>query len=810
MKSNFLLIYFWFGSLFLLISPAYGQEKYEGVVFDLGTQANISGVKVSSLPTGFLAQTDNSGYFSILLNTAYTGFESGSPGYTFCNNSLFWNLKNEVLVSLFSMDGRLLFSQSAGSSGNMKLSVPNTGYYLLTVQNSDQNINFMLLSNGQNFQLVKAKKLSESVPLYDSSLVFSAPGYSPRTIALGEPGKNLSIGLLKETYEDLGYFNELLNYDAFYMLHSSPPVTNYGEVQSIKVLYDFTVDEIYYTNVKKYPSHYSFAEDVLGYDKGAVNFFYSQYGTHSSRFLHLFTINYHTQIDKYVFMFASLDLITCQGITQTYNKVMETSYLGDQLYFYPNNLRWEDCPEIPMITSGELYNGQNYQPLNLEENYGYLRKVEIENLATEYLGRHDIPVLNGIPNDLSVVSGIITTEFQTALSHINILSHNRQTPNMALKDGWTNPQIDSLLGALVYLKVEANSFTLRNAGAAEANAFWEAHEPHTPVILEKDVETSGLLELSNEDFYSVKTIGGKAANFAELVNLGNIPVPENYFAIPFYYYQQHIQNYGIDTLIDQLLSDEMLYTNLEYRIEKLAALRNLIIQSPLDETLINMVENRIGHFNLFDAFRFRSSTNAEDLEGFNGAGLYDSYSAKKGSSSKTIAKAIRKVWASLWNIRAFDEREYFKIDHHSVAMGVLVHRSFPDEDANGVVVTKNLYNNNHAYTINTQYKEYSIVYPEPGILHDQILTYTIDLEQNGYSIEYLTHSNIPELQGQPVLTDEELYELADYCTIIKHHYYDNIPNNCNCEYEAFAVDIEFKVDSEVSNRKIYIKQVRIY
>lgn len=810
MKSLNLIKYILLSSLILLSIITHGQEKFEGEVFDLGTQNKISEVNISATHSGITAHTNNSGYFSIYLNASPSLPSGHSDGCTVSNNTVYWDLDSDVRILMYSLDGKLVFAENSGSSGNMNFPVPNAGYYLLSITSSAQQINFLLLSNGQNTQLVKAKKLSEATHLNDSSLLLSKPGYYPREIALDKSSGYMKIGLLKQSYEDLGYFTELLNYESFYMLHSSPPVTNFGEVQSIKALYDFTEDKIYYTNVKKYESHYSFAEDILGYDKGSVNFFYSQYGTHSSRFLNLFTINYHTNIDKYIFMFASLDLISCEGVKETYRKVLETSYFGDKLYFYANNQRWEDCPDIPMITSEELYLGQNYQALNLEENYGFLRKVDINELETEYLGRHDIVLLNGIPNDLSVVSGIITTEFQTALSHINILSHNRQTPNMALKDGWTNPQIDSLMGELVYLKVEADSFFLRTANIEEATAFWESREPHTPVILEKDIETSGLIELNNEDFYSVKTIGGKAANFAELVNLETIPVPENYFAIPFYYYQQHIQNYGIDTIIDNLLADEIFFSNIEYRIEKLTALRNLITQSPLDVELLSIVQARISNFNEFNAFRFRSSTNAEDLEGFNGAGLYDSYSAKKGHSSKTIQNAIRKVWASLWNIRAFDEREYFKIDHHSVAMGILVHRSFPDEDANGVVVTKNLYNNNHGYTINAQYKEYSIVYPEQGIMHDQILAYTIDLEQNGYSLEYLTHSNIPELEGSTVLTDEELYELADYCTIIKQHYYNNIPNNCNCEYEAFAVDLEFKVDSEVENRKIYIKQVRIY
>ena len=142
-------------------------------------------------------------------------------------------------------------------------------------------------------------------------------------------------------------------------------------------------------------------------------------------------------------------------------------------------------------------------------------------------------------------------------------------------------------------------------------------------------------------------------------------------------------------------------------------------------------------------------------------------------------------------------------------MGILVHRSFPDEDANGVMITRNLYNENHGFIINVQYKEESIVFPEPGIIHDQImlLAWSVTPGQN-FMLEYLSFSNIPELNGQTVMTNEELFELGDYGMALKRHYYDNLPHSCGCSFENFALDIEFKVDSEVSPRKIYIKQMR--
>jgi hypothetical protein len=799
--------------IFLLTAlafQAWGQKTIEGIVYDIGTRETLSGVVVKSSNTGISSQTNAEGFFTILINP-YSGQNAeNSDQYAVLNNSVYWDLKEEVEIKMFSLEGTGIFSAKSLNAGKMDLPVPAAGFYILNITSGGQHIKLLLFSDGTSLNPAKAKNTSTPTPLHDSSLFFTKPGYYPQEVGLNDSAGFIRVNLLKKSYDDLDYFNELPNYEAFYMLQGSPPKTNYGEIESIKALYDFVDDTIYYTNVKKYPSHFSFAETVLGYEYGSVNFFWTQYNISPWRYLNLITINYHQNIGKYVFEFDPWDRVDCDGIEATYQKLLQTAYFKENLYFHANSLQWNNCPDVPLISSEELYMGQNYQALNPEENYGFLRKVEIAALPATYLGRHDLIILDGIPNDVSVVAGIITTEFQTPLSHINILSHNRHTPNMALKDGWTNPRLDSLLGELVFLKVESDSFYIRKANIGEATIFWNQREPQTPVVLDKDTETSGLIELAGASIFSVKTIGGKAANLAELVILDSIPLPEDFFTIPFYYYQQHIATHGFDTVIQNMLAEEAFISNLEFRSTKLAQLRQLIIDAPLDPALTAAVMNRIQNFGNFDAYKFRSSTNAEDLESFSGAGLYDSFSAKKGSSSKTVDKAIKQVWASLWNLRAFDERDYYKIDENSVAMGVLVNRSFPNEDANGVVITRNLYNGNHGYIINVQYKEYSIVYPEPGIMNDQIITYTINLDNQKYTIEYLTQSNLPQLGGQTVLTDDEIYELADYCTRIKNHYYYDLPNNCNCGYESFAVDIEFKLDSEVENRKIYIKQARIY
>jgi hypothetical protein len=588
------------------------------------------------------------------------------------------------------------------------------------------------------------------------------------------------------------------------MLQSLPLNPVFGEVKSIKIVYSILDQRIYYSNSEKYYIHYDFASQVLGYNKGQVIFNTEQYTKNPNRIYILASINHFISSDIYTLEFFAGDELDCTDIKTVYDKIVQTTFIGNKLKLYVNAPEW-NCTNVPVISSDSLYKGQNYQPLNPHESFGYIKKITIDELRTTYLGRHDIVLLNGIPIDISVVSGIITTEFQTPLSHINVLSHNRGTPNMGLKDGWTNPKVNNFLDKLVYFRVTLDSFYIREANLTEAQTFWAAKEPHVPQVLHPDTLTQGLVDLTKVDVTAVKLVGGKAANIGELTKInvtgyGPLPLPEGIFAIPFYYYWEHIKKYGLDVYINNMLNDTLFWKDASIRQAKLIILQDSIKHSPIDTSFLKLVKDSLSLTPDFKTFRFRSSTNAEDISGFNGAGLYDSYTGSLDDPAKPVDKAIKKTWASLWNFQAFEEREYFKIDHRTVAMGILVNRSFPAEAANGVVITKNIFNpGNAAITINVQIGEISVVKPVESYLPDQIIYYTY--KENTF--EYISHSNVPGMEGKTVLTDNELKVLKDYCMAIYYHY-------CEINFECNPMDIEFKVDLVDGIRKIYIKQARLY
>lgn len=812
-------IYIKVTGLFLLFClwgfTAHPQIFINGSIKDVATAELIAGVDVSLKNSSGKTESDVFGNFLLEIGDKQA---SEKEEYHFFYNSLIWKNSPGISWKIFSLDARLLWKEEhvAASSAAIMPRLQQ-GLYLIRIKTLKGEKAYKLYSDGHQTYLAdkKGDRWKPQRQIEKDTIVLSKAGYFEREIPIQRQDTFLQISLMKGSYASLDYFNELIEPLAFELIQSSPPRSNVGGIKSVKFIDNRRDGLMYYMNTKIYKLHIDFAQEVLAYKQGNAIFNQTQYRENPDRYMYPGSINYYEEIDKYVLQLVAANEMTCENLRILYEKLLKTSYFGDKLVFFSNKTDWDLCEGVPKISFEELYAGQNYQALNLERNYGYLSKVKLDELEETYLGRHDIVLLDGIPNDVSVVAGIITTEFQTPLSHINVLSNSRGTPNMALRDGWDNPKLDSLLGELVYLEVGADSFVIRKANLEEAIDFWSEREPQTPVILEKDSQTSGLIDLTKASFREVKLIGGKAANFAEILKVRAnglaIPVPENSFAIPFYYYEEHLKQAGLDVFIDQLLADERFNSEPAYREAQLKVLRDRIKAASIDPALVNLVRNRIQNFQEFDAFRFRSSTNAEDLEDFSGAGLYSSHSAKKNHTSKTIENAIRKVWASLWNWRAFEERSYFKIDHKSCAMGILVHRSFPDEDANGVLLTRNLYNQNHGFIVNVQYKEYSIVFPEAGILHDQIMMVIwSNVPNERFLIEYLGFSNIPELAGNRVMSDKELNELGEYSLALKHHFFNNVPHECNCNFNDFALDIEFKVDSEVSPRKLYLKQARIF
>jgi len=329
--------------------------------------------------------------------------------------------------------------------------------------------------------------------------------------------------------------------------------------------------------------------------------------------------------------------------------------------------------------------------------------------------------------------------------------------------------------------------------------------------LRYNLSVDTVIDISLLNNNSHQYVGNKAGNFRLLQELGiknGFKTPENAFTIPFRFYLNHVNNSKAQAHIEELLQNgdsKMTKSKLRTTLQNI---RDAIIEAPLDNDLRCEIENRMNRNQQFSRYRFRSSTNAEDAKGFSGAGLYDSYTGIVGDEKRSVEDAVKKVWASLWNYRAYLEREIFDINHREVFMGILVHRSFPNEAVNGVAITKNLYRKSQpGFVINAQKGDESVVNPTPGITCDQYICYpnnTDFLYENMGITDIISQSNL-SVDGLLLSTDE-IQNLADQLDEVKRLFYKKW--KIRKVYLDFGVDVEFKIDG--SDRQLYIKQARPY
>ena len=328
-------------------------------------------------------------------------------------------------------------------------------------------------------------------------------------------------------------------------------------------------------------------------------------------------------------------------------------------------------------------------------------------------------------------------------------------------------------------------------------------------------DTADILDLENNELAgalkeAVPAFGGKASHFAGMDINPDIPNPPG-FALPVFYYDQHMTENGLWDMVDAMLIDDGFINDPATRDGMLTALRDAILEAPVNEAVLTMVEDKIrdriktGESHTTRT-RFRSSTNAEDVNGFNGAGLYSSGSGDPDDASDPIDDAIRLVWSSVWNYRAFEEREYYSIDHRRIGAAVLSHRAYPTEEANGVAITGNIFDPTGlepAFYINVQTGGTSVVLPPQGITSDQILYY---YDFPNQPVVYIANNNLT-WDEEPVLSTGQIYELGSALKEIHNHFY-SVYGSAGAYY---GMDVEFKFDDEPTGEPtLYIKQARPY
>lgn len=616
---------------------------------------------------------------------------------------------------------------------------------------------------------------------------------------------------------NLDYLPVISNRQDFDDLKGKPLSENYNGIECIKVVYEIATKKIFYIESVKYKWHYLFTSKILNDYDDLEHYNIINYGQNHNRKYILATFNYNINTNNYFLQFAPPDDISEELISTLVNKISETFYKKNNFKILINTStlikrKKELEKKFEIVTSGELYKNQNYQPIFCGKTNGILTFLDADSINQYKDYSNCILIINGNSNNIPICKGILTNEFQTPLSHICLLTANRKTPSAFLKNCYLSDSLRKYNGKPLEMQTSKSKVSI-----VPVKEISSSLKSKTSIAIKYDTSYKHISYLKSLSFKNTKSFGAKTCNLAELQKLerlnGTIKTPANAFAIPFFFYHKHIVNNGIDSLINKMLNEYTTNHNDSLLNIQLKKIRKKITNSKLDTNLLNQITKLcIKNFGKHKV-RFRSSSNCEDGNNFNGAGLYTSKTGIANDSNKTYEKAIKKVWASLWSLRAFKERSYFNIEQTKLLMGVLIHQAIDNELVNGVAITKNLYRDYEAgFVINMQKGEEEIVAPKKSIISEQVISYMnigSEFYDNSRSADWISYSSLSK--NNSLLTTEELFELTKQLESIKRHFYELYKIWQKKEYKEFGMDVEFKlIEQTDKKRQFIIKQARPY
>ncbi len=457
----------------------------------------------------------------------------------------------------------------------------------------------------------------------------------------------------------------------------------------------FTIDRkenvIYFVNSQRFRFHKDFLLGTYLVPRGS-DVFKPIYIDEDRRFI-VGTIAWQRTVEKYTWEIWEGDMATAEHLKLA-DEIINSSFFT-KVYYKPNSSRQEDVSlklKLDRVLISEINAGQEYLALNPGKAVGRVHIIDKLDDTVE-IGSNEIIVLNELPISLPPVRGIIVTKPSSPLSHVNVLAKGWGIPNVYIKDAdklfrdkhsfvW---ELDASMTEYKWRQIEdVNELAVKFASPDQQ-------------IAPSDLSVTKLMGLRKMRAKDSVLFGAKAANLGEVIN-ANIPghtVPDG-FSIPFYWYDKFMKDNGFDDEIEDLMDNYDFVHNPRFRRQKLEEFRKKIQAAKIDPVLERQIfakwRTQLGLRPVF----VRSSSNAEDLPNFSGAGLYSS--AFNVRTRAALMNGVKKVWASLWNFEAYEARVRNYVDQGKVYMSALIQVGV-DMQRGGVMITKDPFDRERTDTI---------------------------------------------------------------------------------------------------------------
>ena len=625
--------------------------------------------------------------------------------------------------------------------------------------------------------------------------------------------------------------------------------------------------------------HYFFARAALDIPERLEEFnrvtYFSPTKRYAAGVIHTYFLDGATD-PVYALQFYPQDVVNERGVLDVITQVRRHITIpGASFAFVPTGTQQTTATigdeltaaGIQALTIDRVLGSVRYVPLNAGEAWGYLRIFPSGNTG---LTPADIPVFAELPLDLSVVAGVITKAVQDSNSHVNLKSKERGTPNMVLRDaGPDNERLAPWRDKPVHFVVRPDDFQLEASTDEEvaARLAERNNKPWIPLVWEPETVLRSYDEIGAgspaDALRFAKRYGSKAANIGFLAHrkvLGRVEdtgsasarfgydlVPDG-FGIPLSFYRnlvEHPANASLKVELDAFVEAEKAGTlSGAERARRVYDVQTCFLNAKIPPEDLAAVKAKLAEV-LPDVkkVKIRSSANAEDVPNFDGAGLHDSFAAtvtkqdnpdgscafevdddpgsevKRKVSPKSVACAIKGVYASLWNQRAVEERTFARIDHATVAMGLSVVPAYDTESdvtANAVIVTRVLNTQGvYGYTLSVQDGNNLVTNPDPGT-QTEVTVAALGLGDEPTSLT-ITRFAQPVAGGpvrtEPVLAREDMLALVDIAATVERAYCAAKPSyyEGDCRFvvvdneKPTSVDMELKI---LSNGQFLCKQVR--
>jgi len=614
----------------------------------------------------------------------------------------------------------------------------------------------------------------------------------------------------------------------------------------VKFLLDRQTGKFYFLP-KSIPFHYNFAKEVLGVRDDLATFNRSAYLDPNRRYV-AGTVtafdNFKNGAEKGAMglSFWSTDVVRAPLLKETYAALVKAlPFAADKVVYRPGGESQEKLLEkdsgadkkalkaagIQVVSNTQLTAGFDFMSLNDGKCFGKLRFVKASTPPDPPLTRGDIAIYDGeVPTTLPPLAGVATTAPQTYLSHIALKARQDDTPYAFSRDILKDVDVKALEGKTVCFEVTPTGYKMRAATKREADKHLNSIRPKKAQKLNPDLGPKEAVALNKLSARDVGAFGSKTTNVAELHKLftsGKLKVgvpggPEvvapNGVGLPASVYMEFMRTAKfnatetLDEHLTKMMKTPAFNKDPAVRARMLDEFREAIEDARMPaalETKLNAVAAKFKRDFPGEDIRIRSSTNSEDLEGFNGAGLFDSYTfrwANQAENNRSFPERVQKVFSSVFTDRAFGEFDFNRVDPHTVAMSALLMPATEEEKSNGVVRWGGAIPGWDTITVNAQVGENLVTNPDGSSTPDQFVVGNYGF--NGEAeVQYTATTNQPLPRGQDhVMTDAQSKTLFKAMKVIQEHFAkvygrEGDPN--------FNIECEFKI---LENGKLLIKQAR--